>query len=106
VCGGLVAMVSTSVVMGPAGTVEGHGMFGYEPKAKTWSDVWADDGDPGLSVNQGTWSADGKSFTVEAEVDMGAGPQRMLMIKTVTGADTREVIMKPKDAKPDASPTA
>jgi hypothetical protein len=57
-------------------------------------------------VSQGRWSEDGKTFTVEQEMDMGmgAGPQKMLMVNTTTGADTREFKMMPKDAKPDAAP--
>ena len=106
ISGGLVAQVKAGGSAGPSGEFEGHGMFGYEPKTKTWNHVWSDNMDPGLFVSQGAWSADGKTFTVEQEMDlgMGAGPQLMLMINTLTGEGTREFKMQAKDAKPDAAP--
>ena len=106
VSGGIVGLVTAGGDMGPGMKFEGHGMFGYDPHTKVWSHVWCDNQDPGLSVSQGTWSADGKSFTVEAEMDMGmgAGPQKMLMVNTFTGDGTREFKMMTKDSKPDLPP--
>lgn len=106
VSGGLVALVKAGGSAGPSGNFEGHGMFGFEPKTKVWSHVWSDNMDPGLFVSQGSWSADGKTLTVEQEMDMGmgAGPQTMLMVNTLTGEGTREFKMLAKDAKPEAAP--
>ena len=106
VSGGLVAMVTAGGDMGPSGTFEGHGMIGFDPKAKVWHHIWTDNQDPGLVVTVGTWSADGKSFVVEDETDlgMGAGPQLMVMTTTVTGEGTREFTMKAKDSKPEMPP--
>ena len=104
--GGLVATVTATSAGGPMGNFEGHGMFGYDPKAKVWHHVWTDNMDPGLFLSSGTWSADGKSFTIEDETDMGmgAGPQMMVMTNTITGEDTREFTMKPKDAAAGVPP--
>ena len=104
--GGLVATVTAISAGGPTGSFEGHGMFGYDPKAKVWHHVWSDNTEPGLFVSEGAWSADGKSFIIEDEADlgMGGGPQMMVMTQTITGEDTREFTMKPKDAKPETPP--
>ena len=102
--GGLAAVVTATSEMGPGMTFEGHGLFGFDPTKKVWFNCWADNTGPGLSASQGTWSADGKTFTIEEEMDMGAGPQKMVMLTTITGADTREFVMQRKDAAADADP--
>lgn len=102
--GGLAAVVTSTSAMGPGMTFEGHGLFGFDPQKHVWFNVWADNTSPGLGVSEGNWSADGKTFTIEEEIDMGTGPQKMLMVTVLTGADSREFTMQRKDAAPDADP--
>jgi hypothetical protein len=106
VSGGTVAIVEASGAMGPGQTFEGWGMIGYDPADKVWRHIWCDNQGPGLAAAEGTWSADGKTFTIEDEMDfnMGSGPQRMVMTSLMTGPDTREGRMIPKDAPAGAPP--
>jgi len=101
---GLSAVVTAKGPMGPGLTFEGHGLIGYDPQQKKWMHAWVDNTDSSFSVSEGTWSADGKVFTIEEEADLGAGPTRMLMQTTITSADSHSFRMVPKDAPADAKP--
>jgi hypothetical protein len=101
---GLVAIISSSSPMGPGQTFEGHGLMGYDPGQKTWRHVWADNTDPMISISEGSWSADGEVFTIVTEIDMGAGPTRMVMETTITGPDTHTFEMRAQDAAAGAQP--
>jgi Protein of unknown function (DUF1579) len=91
--------------MGPGmPAFEGHGLFGYDPKQKKWLHAWVDNMDTSFEVTEGTWSEDGKSFTIEQAVDMGRGPQQMVMTQKITGPDTRTFTMSVKNAPADATP--
>jgi hypothetical protein len=95
---GLSAVVTSKSPMGPGRNFEGHGLFGYDPAQGKWIQAWVDNTDSHFGVTEGTWSADGKTFTVEEEVDMGAGPTRMLMETKFSSADSHVFRMLPKDA--------
>jgi len=101
---GLSAVVTSKGPMGPGRSFEGHGLIGYDPQQNKWLHAWVDNTDSHFSVSEGTWSADGKVFTIQEEVDLGAGPTLMLMQTTITGADGLSFRMAPKDAPADAKP--
>ena len=101
---GLSAVVTAKGPMGPGRTFEGHGLFGYDPQQQKWLHAWIDNTDTSFGVSEGTWSADGKVFTIEEEVDLGAGPTRMVMQTTISSADSHSFRMLPKDAPADAKP--
>ena len=83
---------------------EGHGLFGYDNKQKKWLHAWIDNTDTSFDVSEGTWDEAGKVFTIEQNVDMGGGPQKVVMTQTITGSDTRTFTMNLKDAPADAKP--
>src|SRR5262245_15354324 len=76
---GLCVVSESRAPMGPAQEFEGHGLMGYDPKQGKWLSVWADNTDTSISVSEGHWSADGKTFTIEETIDMGNGPKEMEM---------------------------
>ncbi len=90
--------------MGPGMEFEGHGLFGYDPKKGVWVQVWADNTDPAISINEGKWSEDGKSFMVEEEIDMGMGPMDMAMVTTIVDADSHTFTMTDRKAAAGAPP--
>lgn len=82
----------------------GHGIFGYDPGAKTWKSVWVDNSDFALSVSDGAWNDDFTVFTSRAEINVGMGPMEMIMRTTVTDADhaTFEMLpARPAEGVPD-----
>jgi hypothetical protein len=101
---GLSAVVTSKSPMGPGRSFEGHGLFGYDASQKKWIHAWVDNADSHFSVSEGTWSADGKVFTIEEEIDMGTGPTLMLMQTTFSDADHARFRMAPKDAAAEAQP--
>jgi len=101
---GLVLVTEYRAPMGPGQEFEGHGLMGFNPRTGAWTSVWADSMDPNISINEGTWSADGKTFTVEDEIDMGMGPVRMAMVTTITDADHHTFTMSDSKAAAGAAP--
>jgi len=95
---GLSVVVTSTADMGPMGPFEGHGLMGFDSKSGKWLQVWTDNTDPDFSVNEGHWSEDGTTFTIEDEVDMGMGPQAMVLATRITGADGMTFTMRAKDA--------
>jgi hypothetical protein len=90
--------------MGPGAEFEGHGLLGYDPGQGKWLSVWADNTDPSISVTEGHWSADGKTFTVEETMDMGTGDREMVLTTAIQPDGSRLFTMTGKDSAPDAAP--
>ena len=101
---GLSLIITSSGDMGPMGPYEGHGVLGYDRKAGKWMHVWTDNADPGMSVSEGRWSDDGKSFIVEFEQDMGMGPVKAVSTMHLDDADHMTWTMRAKDDPADAAP--
>jgi len=101
---GLALVITSSADMGPNGPYEGHGLLGYDRRSGTWQHAWTDNADAGLSVSEGKFSEDGKSFIIEAEEDMGAGPMPMVMTMHVDDADHMTWTMRAKSADAGAAP--
>ena len=101
---GLSLVTEYRAPMGPGQEFEGHGLFGYDPKQGKWLNVWADNTDPSISVTEGHWSADGKTFTIEETIDMGMGPMPMVMVNELKAEGTRLFTMRNKDAAADEAP--
>jgi hypothetical protein len=82
---------------------EGHGVFGWDGKKGKYVSVWVDSGEPTLSQHASTWNEARHSFIGEPEeMDMGAGPMRMLPITEVLSPDEFVFTLTPDkaDAKP------
>jgi hypothetical protein len=54
---------------------EGRGLTGYDPHKKKYVSTWADSMEPNLTVMEGNWAADGKTYTETGE---GVGPDGKL----------------------------
>jgi len=100
---GLTLVVTSTGDMGPMGPFEGHGLMGFDSQTGKWLQAWTDNTDPKFSINEGRWSEDGSTFTIEDEVDfgMGGGPQAMVMATHIDGPDSMTFTMKAKDAPAD-----
>ena len=101
---GLSAVVTSSSPMGPGMTFEGHGLLGYDPAQKKWIQCWIDNTDTSVGVSEGAWSADGKVFTIEEEIDMGGGPKPTLLETRFADDGSHSFRMIAKDAAADAKP--
>src|SRR5262245_56787729 len=101
---GLCVVSEYRAPMGPGQEVEGHGRMGYDPKQGKWVSVWAHTPDTSISVSEGHWSADGKTFTIEETIDMGNGPKEMVMTTALQPDGSRVFTMRDKDAAADAAP--
>lgn len=101
---GLSLVVTSRADMGPQGQFEGHGLIGFDPRSGKWLHVWTDNREPGLSVSEGQWTEDGSTFFVDAEMDMGGGPQLMRMATRVVGPDALEFTMAARDAAAGVAP--
>jgi hypothetical protein len=101
---GLSVIITSTGDMGDMGTYEGHGVIGFDRKAGKWIHVWTDNVDAGISVSEGRWSEDGKSFLVEMEEDMGMGPVKAISTMRIDDKDHMTWTMCAKDAPADAAP--
>jgi len=101
---GLCVVSEYHAPMGPGQEFEGHGLMGYDPKQGKWLSVWADNTDTSISVSEGHWSSDGKTFTIEETIDMGTGPMEMVMTTALQPDGSRVFTMRNKDAAADAVP--
>ena len=101
---GLCVVSEYHAPMGPGQEFEGHGLMGYDPKEGKWISIWVDNTDPSISVSEGHWSADGKTFTIEETIDMGTGETAMLLTTTLQADGSRVFTMRAKDPAADAAP--
>ncbi len=101
---GLALVITSTSPMGPGQTFEGHGLIGFDRGTGKFMHAWADNQGPGLSISEGRFSEDGKSFIIEAEQDMGMGPVKTVMTMHVDDADHMTWTMRAKDAPADAAP--
>ena len=103
---GLALVIHSTSDMGPMGKYEGHGLLGFSPDSGKWSHAWTDSMTPGLSIDEGSWSGDGKSFVIQSEEDMGmgAGKQKVVMTMHVDDADHLTWTMRGADAAEGSPP--
>ena len=73
------------------GTFEGRGLTGYDPHKKKYVSTWADSVAPHLMVMEGSFAADGKTFTETGE---GMGPDAKLQkLKSVYEFKDKDTIV-------------
>jgi hypothetical protein len=70
---------------------EGRGLTGYDPRKKKYVSTWADSMEPQLTVMEGNFAADGKTFTETGE---GVGPDAKLQkLKSVYEFKDKDTIV-------------
>jgi hypothetical protein len=68
---------------------EGRGLTGYDPHKKKYVSTWADSMEPQLTVMQGTFGADDKTFTETGEgIGMDGKPQNLKSVYEFKDKDT------------------
>lgn len=69
---------------------EGHGVWGYDPVAKTWVDTWVDTNDMAVRTSYGFWSDREQSMTWSSKQPNGSGQWTdFRIIEKYEGADKR-----------------
>jgi hypothetical protein len=72
-----------------AGTpFEGRGLTGYDPLKKKYVSTWADSIEPFLTVTEGTFAKDGKTFTETGESCMHGKPEKIKSVYEFKDKDT------------------
>jgi hypothetical protein len=78
---------------------EGHGVYGWDPDAKSYVGAWIDSARPFLVTGRGDWQPETRTMTFRYEHQMNGKPMSWREVTTTNpdGTQTFRVIMKMPD---------